>query len=155
MNNNCINNQEDNYDSTKNIGFEERPQYFLIENNLDIFSDIDVENIKNNCVQTNVKNFIEKFKSIILNYNENINNGKMENPLPKIVSSANEDESLLLEWIFKDFRAMFSFEPVAEESYWSFLSNKNIGDVNISGNLNIKNIDDIIAKTITLAFQNT
>ena len=46
-----------------------------------------------------------------------------------------DDGSILIEWIFSDFRIGFSIEPNFEESSWYLVSKKNMGGINASGNL--------------------
>jgi len=50
-----------------------------------------------------------------------------------------EDESVLIEWAFRDFRVGFTIETNHEESGWYLVSNKKLGGILASGS--IANID--------------
>lgn len=53
--------------------------------------------------------------------------------LPPLHAFNADDESLLIEWIFRDFRVGFTLEPEREESGWYLVSNKNLGEISASG----------------------
>lgn len=53
--------------------------------------------------------------------------------LPEFQLSGAMDGSILVEWIFKNFRVGFSFEAHQEESSWYLVSDKNLGDIGASG----------------------
>lgn len=53
--------------------------------------------------------------------------------LPPLHSTIVNDGSILIEWIFKDFRIGFSIEPNPDESGWYLVSNKNQGGISASG----------------------
>lgn len=59
--------------------------------------------------------------------------------LPPLHAFNTDDESLLIEWIFRDFRVGFTLEVKQEESGWYLVSNKNLGEISASGY--ISNID--------------
>ncbi|NQU35619.1 MAG: hypothetical protein HQ521_20525 [Bacteroidetes bacterium] len=57
--------------------------------------------------------------------------------LPKVKAFLNtDDESLLVEWIFSDFRIGFTLETNDLESGWYLVSNSNLGSINVSGDIN-------------------
>jgi len=63
--------------------------------------------------------------------------------LPPIRAFNNDDGSVLVEWIFTDFRIGFSIETILDESGWYLVSKRNLGEISASGfieNANIKNI---------------
>jgi hypothetical protein len=57
------------------------------------------------------------------------------NYLPPLRAFHLSDESFLLDWIFLDFRIGFSFEPDHNESGWYLVTNKNLGEIGMSGYL--------------------
>lgn len=59
--------------------------------------------------------------------------------LPKIYGFFVDDGSILLEWIFSDFRIGFSIEPVSEESSWFLVTNQKHGEISASGYLSDQN----------------
>jgi hypothetical protein len=52
---------------------------------------------------------------------------------PPLWASNVDDGSVLIEWIFSDFRIAFSIEPDAKESSWYLVSNENLGGVRALG----------------------
>lgn len=46
-----------------------------------------------------------------------------------------EDGSLLIEWIFDDFRIGFGIEPIPSESSWYLVSNARLGNFNLAGDI--------------------
>ena len=44
-----------------------------------------------------------------------------------------DDGSILIEWIFDDFRIGFSLESNSQDSGWYLVSNKNLGEIGASG----------------------
>jgi hypothetical protein len=55
--------------------------------------------------------------------------------LPPLHAFLVDDGSILLEWIFPDFRIGFSFEPSLEDSGWYLVSTKKLGEISASGYL--------------------
>lgn len=63
--------------------------------------------------------------------------------LPPLQAFNVEDGSILIEWIFRDFRIGFNIEPNPNDSGWYLVSNKNLGEISASGytlGIDIKNI---------------
>ena len=66
--------------------------------------------------------------------------------LPQLQAFNVDDGSVLLEWIFNDFRMGFSIEPNPQDSSWYLVTNRNLGEISASGytsNINI-NINILI-----------
>lgn len=55
------------------------------------------------------------------------------NGIPRLHAFLAEDDSLLFEWIFNDYRIGFSIESNPQESSWFLVTNKNLGEINASG----------------------
>jgi hypothetical protein len=53
--------------------------------------------------------------------------------LPPLQAFNVDDGSVLIEWIFKDFRMGFTVEPNPEDSGWYLVSNRNLGEIGASG----------------------
>lgn len=53
--------------------------------------------------------------------------------LPQLHAFDVQDGSILIEWIFDDFRVGFSIEPIPSESSWYLVSNAKLGDIGESG----------------------
>lgn len=85
---------------------------------------------QNENVVYRMKEFIAIFRKILLNNSEKIS--KYIPPLSFHWSK--EDHSLLIEWIFQDFRIGFNFEPDDNQSSWYFVTKK----YNCAGNMNFE-----------------
>ena len=55
--------------------------------------------------------------------------------LPHLHAFDVQDGSILIEWIFDDFRVGFSIEPVPTESSWYLVSNAKLGYIGTSGDI--------------------
>ena len=55
--------------------------------------------------------------------------------LPQLHAFDVQDGSILIEWIFDDFRVGFSIEPVPTESSWYLVSNAKLGYIGTSGDI--------------------
>ena len=55
--------------------------------------------------------------------------------IPPLHAYQSEDGSVLVEWIFPDFRIGFNIESNQEDSGWHLVSNKRLGEVTASGQL--------------------
>jgi hypothetical protein len=70
--------------------------------------------------------------------------------IPPICAHLSEDGSVLLEWIFSDFRIGFNIEPNPDESGWHLISNKRLGEIAVSKPLprNLARMSETIAMLI-------
>jgi len=55
--------------------------------------------------------------------------------IPPLHAYQSEDSSVLVEWVFPDFRIGFNIESNQEDSGWHLVSNKRLGEVTASGQL--------------------
>jgi len=55
--------------------------------------------------------------------------------IPSLHAYVEEDGSVLLEWVFPDFRIGFNIESNPDNSGWHLVSNKKLGDMTASGQL--------------------
>lgn len=53
--------------------------------------------------------------------------------LPPLQAFNVDDGSILIEWIFSDFRIGFSIEPNSEDSGWYLVSNERLGEISAFG----------------------
>lgn len=63
-----------------------------------------------------------------------------------------EDDTLLIEWIFPNFRFGFSMEKDLNESSYYFISKKNYGETTVSGLINDTFGDDLIKVIVKKIF---
>jgi hypothetical protein len=61
--------------------------------------------------------------------------------LPPFKAIEGEDESMLIEWIFTNYRVGFTVEVNPEESGWYLISNQALGEIGASGHLLNSNIE--------------
>ena len=111
-----------------------------------------IDQIINQDVRTSVLDFLLIFQNVLQSYDpKTIDSGSLS---PLRLAPA-EDGSALVEWIFKDFRIGFSFEPDPQESSWYLVSNQNMGEVNSSGALDSVDISSLITNMINLVQGNS
>jgi hypothetical protein len=72
--------------------------------------------------------------------------------IPRLHAHIDEDESVLIEWIFPDFRVGFNIEPDPEDSGWHLVSNKKVGEITASGQLT--NTGEIVAALLDFILLN-
>ena len=53
--------------------------------------------------------------------------------IPYLHATMPEDGSVLFEWIFKDYRVGFHIEPNPQESSWTLITKKSLGEICASG----------------------
>jgi hypothetical protein len=75
--------------------------------------------------------------------------------LPKINGFSIDDGSILLEWIFEDFRIGFSIENNGSESSWYLVSTKKYGEINASGYISDHNFENIILWLLNFVLVNS
>jgi len=75
--------------------------------------------------------------------------------LPPLRININEDDSVLVEWIFRDFRIGFSIETDRSQSNWYLVSNQNLNQVDFSGLLSLQDIDELLTSIIAFVLSNT
>jgi len=97
--------------------------------------------------QIDNQHIAEEAKKLLLNI-QNIANSFQQSGidlshLPPLRAFLPNDGSVLIEWIFPDFRIGFSIEPTPEDSGWYLVSNKKLGEISASGyvsGIDIKNL---------------
>ncbi len=156
-----------NNDSTSVHGFNRKVYTFKDENYMDFFlgtseyiksapQNFNVFNnvmkrcgeIQNPVLRERLLLFIKMFTDILNRLSD------MPNMLPAFVMTV-EDDSIFLEWVFKDFRIGFTFCEYEEESMWFLVSNRNLEELSVSGDLIMSNYYSIITKVIIFVLRNT
>ena len=99
-----------------------------------------------------VQSLVAALQNVLLNNRINI---KPSSVLPPLKFRWLEDNSALIEWIFKDFRIGFSIEPEIEESGWYLVSNDNLQEVSASGTLQFENLEPLIIELLNFALANS
>lgn len=75
--------------------------------------------------------------------------------IPPLRVDSIEDGSILIEWIFDDFRIAFSLESNLEESSWYLMSNERLRNVIESDYLKDEDLDLLLDKLIYYVIENT
>lgn len=122
----------------------------LISKNLHVLQDVLVKskNIENKELKKNVFDFIFCFISL-LNKKEDISN----NLTP--LNIAIEDDSVFLEWAFRDFRIGFTIMENEKDSMWFLISNKNLREKTYSEMLQRSDYQQVIANVLKYVLENT
>ena len=117
----------------------------MLPNDFNILRDIEISDIesKNADVIRNAKSFLSVFQRVLQN-NRNLIDYSVY--LPPLKFEWLEDDSLLIEWIFRDFRIGFSFEPNPEESGWYLVSNEKLGELSTAGDINLNELESLITE---------
>ena len=91
-----------------------------------------IPQIENPCVAKQLDSllsFINKIVSTLMQLEEDLN------LIPPLHPHVEEDGSVLLQWVFPDFRIGFNIEPNPNDSGWHLVANKKLGDITASGQL--------------------
>lgn len=75
--------------------------------------------------------------------------------LPQLRAFNVEDGSVLIEWIFVNFRIGFSIEIDPVESGWYLVSNKKLGEISASGYISNINIDKLTLWLLNFILSNS
>jgi hypothetical protein len=128
--------------------------FHALPNNINIFSKAkkNLDKISNPGVEKFTIKFIHLFERLLI---DTVNKMKTSNYLPPMPMKPEEDGSVFFEWIFKDFRIGFSIEVNIEESYWYLITNKNLEEFNVSGELKANELNFTISKIIKYVVENT
>ena len=156
-----------NKDSTSSQGFEKRvyslsnnegylyanqvnKYYDAISISKDVFNNIfkQIKNIENIILKEKLIKFTNVFISILSEVK-----GK-SNWLPPFILTIEED-SLFLEWVFKDFRVGFTISVNEDESMWFMITNKNLEELSVSGDLKSSEYYSVIIRILGFVLENT
>ena len=145
-----IHNDETNSNYSYLIG----NKYTLIPTRLDIFRNINnkIKALKDEQIKKMVIEFVNTFYNTLNLANKYRN---ISNVLPAISLNENDDDSVLLEWNFKNFRIGFQIDKEPDDSYWFLVTNKNLEEFNVSGDIRRDGIDNVIIKILKYVLENT
>ena len=99
----------------------------------EIFKDAIIKstNISDSTLRKNVLEFLTKFYNILQNFS-NVHNSDLF--LPKLSLTQEDDESVMIEWIYESFRIGFSFEN-DESANWFLVTNDKHDEFWTSGKI--------------------
>ena len=75
--------------------------------------------------------------------------------LPPLHVVIADDGSILIEWIFTDFRIAFSIETNLSESSWFLVTNKKLEEIAKSGYISSDNLEGLIDEIVHFVIENT
>ncbi|GEM_PF-928050 len=130
------------------------PYLRTLPHDIDILrnADLGTNEVNNKDVMRQTQKFISVFQRILLNNHNIVNSFSYLSPLN---FKWLEDDSVLIEWIFKDFRIGFSIEPVEQDSSWYLVSNQNLEEVSKSGLLDMEDLEPLLVNLLDFASSNS
>ncbi len=75
--------------------------------------------------------------------------------LPPLQAAIVEDGSILIEWIFPDFRMGFNIEQDTKNNSWFLVSSKKLDEFSSSGYLSTRNLRSTILNLLKFAINNS
>ena len=143
-----VENNELSNPSTSGSKFEPSEYIVTLPNDFNILRNAEIYNngTKNANVIESVETFLSVFQRVLEN---NRNLIDYSTYLPPLQFAWLEDDSLLIEWIFKDFRIGFSFEPNPNESGWYLVSNNKLEESSKSGELRFEELELLLGNLLT------
>lgn len=119
-------------------------------NNVNILVSLNksINKIEDPTLRKKVETFTGEFDNVLNSIN------KVSNYLPPFKVDIDED-SVFLEWVFKDYRIGFTIALNDEESLWFLVTNRNMEEFTVSGELRVENYAEKIAKLIIYALENS
>lgn len=142
------------YELTNNDFYQNNVQgnnyYNSFSKNTDVFDKVikEMGSIENESLRENLLEFTRTFTSILSNLKE------IPNFLPAFILTVEED-SLFLEWVFKDFRVGFTISVSEDESMWFMITNKNLEELSVSGDLKSSDYYSVILRILGFVLENT
>jgi hypothetical protein len=139
-------------DTTPNIpDILYRDKIMSMDNNLDYFqynNIFEILNSKISMIKDEAKQrFVIYIETLIKKVLKSINSESI-NYLPPIKVSLGEDSSILLEWVFKDYRVGFAVESAVKDSSWYVITGAKFDNFSISGELNPENTEQVLREKV-------
>lgn len=131
-------------------GMNEGKYLGLLSSNLDIFKNITpvINEISNLFLRECLINFISTFTQVLSTIQT------ISNFLPPM-DIQTEDDSIFLEWIFKDFRVGFTMAENETESMWFIITNRNLEEFSVTGDLVKRDYQLLITRILKYVLENT
>lgn len=135
--------------ATTNFMSDDR-YYNPVSQSMNVFGNIvgKIVKIQNPFIRKQVICFVNEFTRVL----EKLQNSS--NYFPPFIMGEDED-SVFLEWVFKDFRAGFTFCENEDESMWFVVSNRNLSELSLSGDLKMTDYYRAIIMAVSFAVENT
>jgi hypothetical protein len=130
-------NQEEN---TENLTDSSEGSDYIIADNLFENVNNNMDKIQNGFVKEFLLKFIKIFQDTIWEKTRN----DASYFFPPIKMIVEENDSVFLDWIFKDYRIGFAIETRISESSWYLVANENLDNFSMYGKLEIDTIRYIL-----------
>lgn len=75
--------------------------------------------------------------------------------VPSLQAGTWGDDSLLIEWVFPDFRVGFGIEPNVNDSSWYLVSNDRLEEVSASGHIPKANLENLVSRLLRFVLLNS
>lgn len=85
--------------------------------------------IRNPSVAEQARRILAIIRAMVLRVQED---PEKPTAIPPVSAHLSEDESVVFEWIFPDFRIGFNIESNPDDSGWHLISNKRLGEIAVS-----------------------
>jgi len=108
-----------------------------------------IPQIQNACVLEQVVELLSTLRSMLGIVQQR--RGDLDH-IPPLHASLGEGDSVLLEWIFPDFRIGFNVEPNPDDSGWHLVSDKNLDELTMSGRL--RDMREVVASLLDFVLPN-
>lgn len=125
--------------------------FYSLPKDIDIFRDLIpyFQKLEDSPVKNSILHLLLTFQKLL----NQINQINLSVYLPPLQLRPDEDGSVLIEWIFRDFRIGFLIEPNDSESSWYLVSNSNLNDLSQSGTLNVKDCESLLNEIISFVLR--
>ena len=126
--------------------------YKLTSQGQQLFGDIPKNKIyliKNKSLKQKVLLFIHEFMKILGSLQ------KSSNALSSFCMGDEDENSVLLEWIYKDFRFGFTFCEEESENMWYLVCDGGRDNLSVMGDLQKSDYPEVILKTLNFVMENT
>lgn len=109
-----------------------------------------IQRTENEDVAREAKNLLSKIESKITSFLQK--DYRDISYLPPLRAFNVDDGSVLLEWIFEDFRLGFSIEPNFQDSGWYLVAKRSLGEISASGYMSNDSFDKQIHWLLDFVF---
>jgi len=135
-------------------GLDVAQQYTPLPEEYTIFSNLDVSIFKSATTGQEhlISMFLQQMKIRLIELSQN---GTVR-ILPKLIATTDQDDAIILNWIGANFRIYFSFEKIAENSYYGIITQDHIGNISTTaGKLNEGNYVPVIEYVLSYVINNS
>jgi hypothetical protein len=140
--------------SLNNYAAKDLPYLRVLPNGIDIFRNIiPVFPKLDEELAYNTRVFLNCYIETLVSLNDQIT---ISNSLPRLSFTPFDDNTLLIEWIFRDFRIGFSIDKIAVDSNWYLVTNEKFKELTQSGSMDALHPEQSsLRPLISFALQNS